>query len=91
VNLEIVQLSRYGFQAHTLIAVPINVWGEVTIQLGPAEVSRIQVAASRESGMGVYGFRLGEPDLIWRKFVNALYSGSTHADLEDATRFLTDR
>ncbi|MBL8395529.1 MAG: hypothetical protein JNK99_12425, partial [Candidatus Accumulibacter sp.] len=88
---EIVQLSRYGFQAHTLIAVPINVWGEVTIQLGPAEVSRIQVAASRESGMGVYGFRLGEPDLIWRKFVNALYSGSTHADLEDATRFLTDR
>ena len=40
---------------------------------------------------GMYGFRLGEPDLIWRKFVNALYSGSTHADLENATRFMTDR
>jgi hypothetical protein len=39
----------------------------------------------------MYGFRLGEPDLIWRKFVNALYSGSTHADLENATRFMTDR
>jgi hypothetical protein len=25
INLEIVQLSRYGFQAHALIAVPINV------------------------------------------------------------------
>jgi hypothetical protein len=62
-------------------------WGEVTIQLGPAEVSRIKVAACRESGSGFYGFLLGEPDLIWRKFVNALYSGSTHADLEDATRF----
>jgi hypothetical protein len=91
VNLEIVQLSRYGFQAHALAAVPIDVWGEVTIQLGPAEVSRIQVSASRESSGGMYGFRLGEPDLIWRKFVNALYSGSTHADLENATRFMTDR
>ena len=91
VALEIVQLSRYGFQAHALTAVPIDVWGEVTIQLGPAEVSRIQVSASRESNGGMYGFRLGEPDLIWRKFVNALYSGSTHADLENATRFMTDR
>ena len=91
VSLEIVQLSRYGFQAHALTTVPIDVWGEVTIQLGPAEVSRIQVSASRESSGGMYGFRLGEPDLIWRKFVNALYSGSTHADLENATRFMTDR
>ena len=91
VNLEIIQLSRYGFQAHALALVPLNVWGEMTIQLGPAEVSRIQVSASRESDGGIYGFRLGEPDLIWRKFVNALYSGSTHADLADATRFMTDR
>ena len=91
VDLEIIQLSRYGFQAHALVLVPVNVWGEITIQLGPAEVSRIQVAASRESEGGIYGFRLGEPDLIWRKFVNALYSGSTHADLENATRFMTDR
>ncbi|MCM8596984.1 N-acyl amino acid synthase FeeM domain-containing protein [Accumulibacter sp.] len=91
VNLEVVQLSRYGFRAHALAAVPINVWGEVTIQLGPAEVSRIHVSASRESGDGMYGFRLGEPDLIWRKFVNALYSGSTQADLENATRFMTER
>ncbi|WP_300453686.1 GNAT family N-acetyltransferase [Accumulibacter sp.] len=91
VNLEIFQLSRYGFKAHALSAIPINVWGEAMIQLGPAEVSRIQVSASRDSGEGVYGFRLGEPDLIWRKFVNALYSGSIHADLENATRFMTDR
>ena len=91
VNLEIVQLSRYGFQAHAPIAVPIDVWGEVTVQLGPAEVSRIQVAASRASGTGFYGFRLGEPDLVWRKFVTALYGSSTHADLQNATAFLNDR
>jgi len=91
VRLEIVQLSRYGFQAHAPIEVPIDVWGEVTVQLGPAEVSRIQVAASRASGTGVYGFRLGEPDLVWRKFVTALYGSSTHADLQNATAFLNDR
>ena len=91
VDLEIFQLSRYGFKAHALTPIPINVWGDAMIRLGPAEVSRIQVSASRDSGEGVYGFRLGEPDLIWRKFVNALYSGSIHADLENATRFMTDR
>ncbi|MBP6708828.1 MAG: hypothetical protein KA223_06680 [Candidatus Accumulibacter sp.] len=91
VNLEIVQLSRYGFQAHAPTDVPINVWGDVTIQLGPAEVSRIKALATRESGTAAYGFLMGEPDLIWRKFVNALYRGSTQADLEDATRFMTDR
>lgn len=90
-GLEIFQLSRYGFLAHAVRNVPINVWGEVTIQLGPAEVSRIQVCASRESDGGVYGFQMGEPDLNWRKFVNALYGGSTHADLENATRFMTEK
>ncbi len=91
IKLEVFQLSRYGFKAHALHPIPINVWGEAMIKLGPSEVSRIQVSASRDSGEGIYGFRLGEPDLIWRKFVNALYSGSIHADLENATRFMTDR
>lgn len=31
----------------------------------------------------------GEPDLIWRKFVTALYEGHTHTDLDQATRFLS--
>ena len=30
----------------------------------------------------------GEPDLVWRKFVTALYEGHTHSDLDQATRFL---
>jgi len=92
-DLQIVQLSRYGFQAHTLVYVPINVWGDVRIQLGPSEISRVKALATRESGDGAahFGFVMGEPDVVWRKFVNALYSGSTHADLEDATRFMTDR
>jgi len=29
----------------------------------------------------------GAPDLPWRKFVSALYRGTTYGDLENATRF----
>ncbi|MBL8397290.1 MAG: GNAT family N-acetyltransferase [Candidatus Accumulibacter sp.] len=91
VNLEVIQLSRYGFLAHAMANVPINNWGEMTIQLGPAEVSRVQVRASRKAEGGLYAFSLGEPDLVWRKFVNALYGGSTQADLENATQFMHDQ
>jgi hypothetical protein len=38
---------------------------------------------------GFYGFCLGEPDLIWRKFVTALYHGRTHGDLDEVTRFIS--
>lgn len=88
VALEVIQVSRYGFQARARTPVPLDVWGEATIQLGRAEVSRIKASASRDTGNGFYGFRLGEPDLIWRKFVTALYHGSTHGDLQEATRFM---
>jgi len=90
-RLEIVELSRYGFLAHATGVVPINVWGEAVVQLGPNEVSQIHVRAVSESGGGVHDFVLGEPDLIWRKFVNALYRGSTHADLQEATRFMLEK
>jgi GNAT superfamily N-acetyltransferase len=62
------------------------------IRLGKDEVSRLQVQAvpdSERKGEGLFGFRIGEPDLIWRKFVTALYRGQTHSDLDQATRFLT--
>jgi len=91
VRLDIVELSRYGFRAHTRTPVPINVWGEVIVQLGPREMSQTHVFAWRQAEPGAYDFELGEPDLIWRKFVNALYRGSTQADLEDATRFMVER
>jgi hypothetical protein len=90
-RLEIFELSRYGFQAYAQAGVPLNVWGEAIVRLGPSEVSQIYVLATRESASGVFDFELGEPDLIWRKFVNALYRGSTHADLENATRFMTEK
>jgi len=91
IHLEVIQLSRYGFLAHALDNVPMNHWGEMTIQLGPAEISRVQVRVSRQAEAGLIAFNLGEPDLVWRKFVNALYGGSTQSDLENATQFMHDQ
>jgi GNAT superfamily N-acetyltransferase len=91
-KVMVVKLSEHGFQALSKDAVPLNVWGEAKIELGRLERSTVKVMAVRTDAVGVggfYGFKLVEPDLTWRKFVNALESGTTHEDLENATRFLT--
>ena len=36
-----------------------------------------------------YGFQIGEPDLVWRKFVNALHDGRTQSDVDNASLFLS--
>lgn len=92
-DLLVVNLSLYGFQVHSRAALPLGEWGEATIELGKSEKSFNKAVAVRErvDGMpGFYGFQLAEPDLAWRKFVNAMQSGTTHDDLDNATRFLPD-
>ena len=89
VGMEVIQVSRYGFQARAREPLPISQWGEATIHLGKAETSIIQAVIIRDKGNCFYGFQIGEPDLIWRKFVTALYQGSTHSDLDNATVFLS--
>ena len=89
VGLEVIQVSRYGFQARAREPLPVDIWGEATIHLGKAETSIVQASAIRDKGNLFYGFQIGEPDLIWRKFVTALYHGSTHGDLDKATVFLS--
>ena len=91
--LQVVDLSLYGFQVYSKVALPLGEWGEATIELGSAEKSFTKAIAVRDraNGMpGFYGFQLAEPDLAWRKFVNAMQSGTTHDDLDHATRFLPD-
>ena len=61
------------------------------IRLGPAEHSRVRaLAVAGKKDVGFYGFKLAEPDLIWRKFVATLEAGTTHDDMDNATRFLVD-
>lgn len=89
--LQVVEVSWYGFQAQAKAELPLNIWSDATIQLGRNDISIVKVMAVRDkiNGFnGFYGFNLGEPDLVWRKFVNALRSGKTHGDLENATQFM---
>ena len=91
INIEINDISRYGFHARTSRKVPANVFLTAIIRLGANETSQLTVQAVNGSDIEdkhFCGFSIGEPDLIWRKFVNALYAGHTHTDLDQATRFL---
>lgn len=92
ISIEVSEISHYGFRARIKRAIPENVWMSATIQLGTKEVSRLTVQTVQESDVDnahYCGFRVGEPDLVWRKFVTALYEGQTHSDLDHATRFLS--
>ncbi len=90
-RLRVVELSETGFLAYTKQELPERVWGEAIVQLGAKErsVVRAMVMRSKHKGEGgMYGFKLDEPDLSWRKFVGALQFGATHEDLAYATQFL---
>ncbi|GHU29410.1 hypothetical protein AGMMS50256_14240 [Betaproteobacteria bacterium] len=91
IPIEIIEVSRYGFQAHVKKQLPLNIWFETIVQLGHSDISHIRSMVLRGSNNGsseFYGFSLGEPDLLWLKFVSVLYHGRTYSDLETATRFL---
>lgn len=90
-ELQVIEVSEYGFQAFARQELPLNVWSSATVRLGREEVSVVKALAVRDKANGFngfYGFKVGEPDLIWRKFVNALAHGHTHVDLEHSTMFL---
>lgn len=90
-SLQVIEVSSFGFQAHAKTPLPLNVWSDAKVHLGRLELSTVKALAVRDNANGFngfYGFKLGEPDLIWRKFVNALQQGKTHEDLEHATMFL---
>lgn len=90
-TILVIDLSLFGFAVLSHEPLPTDCWGEATIQLGRSERSTVKAMAVREHINrldGFYAFRLAEPDLAWRKFVNAMQSGTTHDDLDNATRFL---
>jgi len=91
VPIEVIEVSRYGFQARAQNALPLNTWCDTTIQLGHSDVSHVRSLALRENSNGsngYYAFRLGEPDIHWGKFVSALQRSTTYSELDAATRFI---
>ncbi|MDR0578150.1 MAG: hypothetical protein LBI87_11620 [Candidatus Accumulibacter sp.] len=87
ISVEVIEVSRHGFQARANKPLPLNVWFETIVQFGRSDVSRVRSLALRGSD-GLYGFRVENLDLLWRKFVSALYHSKTYTDLENPTRFL---
>jgi len=91
IPIEVNEVSRYGFRARVKQPLPADIWLRAMIRVGSNEVSLMQVQVAQETDCDdkhYVGFRIGEPDLVWRKFVNALYGGHTHTDLDQATRYL---
>jgi len=89
--VQVIEVSDYGFQAYANEGLPLNVWSSATVHLGRSEISVVKALAVRDRANGFngfYGFKVGEPDLVWRKFVSALNHGLTHGDLEHSTIFL---
>ncbi|WP_301100553.1 hypothetical protein [Propionivibrio sp.] len=94
ISIKVVEVSLDGFQAFAHGILPLNIWCDVTIKLGHADISRVSAYVLREKrseSRGLYGFRLGEPDISWRKFVSALNGSKIYSDLDNATRFLESR
>jgi GNAT superfamily N-acetyltransferase len=90
-EITMVDCSQHGFLAHSKTPITTQVWGDAVIRLGPTERSKIRaLVVGGKKDAGFYGFKMAEPDLIWRKFVGALESGTTHGDMDNATRFLRD-
>jgi len=85
--MQVIELSRHGFQAECAVPLPEGTRGEVEVELGQGCVARVQATAVRrhEAGGSVfYGFEVPAPDAVWQACVDALQAGRTHADLQPA-------
>jgi GNAT superfamily N-acetyltransferase len=83
-EVHVIEMSLGGFQAECKQALPLNVQGTATIELGKHETSRVSVVALRRKGTEFgeyYGFRLDAPDVVWQHCVAALEHGQTSEDL----------
>jgi len=82
--LQVIELSRHGFQAECSVPLPEGTWGRVEIDLGSRETAVVEATAVRRQetgGIVFYGFSVPQPDAAWLRCVQALNAGFTHAEL----------
>ncbi|HEX5125911.1 MAG TPA: hypothetical protein VFW00_04150 [Rhodocyclaceae bacterium] len=89
-RIKVIECSMTGFRARSENPLPIDVIGKVSIDLGELDHSHMLVHVSLRgtSDSEIFVFKIDEPDLAWRKFVNVLRMARTHSELSDATRFM---
>jgi len=91
ISFEVIDASLEGFQARAREQLPLNIWCDVTAQLGSAVVSHFRAMALRENNNGYngyYAFRLGKPDTAWERFVAMLEQSRTYDNLNSNSRFV---
>lgn len=82
--LHVIEVSLSGFQAESKLDLPTGAIGQASIELGKGEESHVtvNVMRRRETEAGTFfGFKLEEPDGVWRRCVAALEVGHTSEDL----------
>jgi len=82
--LNVIELSFAGFQAECKLELPTGSVGHADVELGKDEFSHVTIRVMRRKdtdGGSFYGFKLDEPDNVWRRCVAALEMGQTSGDL----------
>lgn len=82
--LQVIEISLSGFQAECLSQLAVGLTGEALIELGEGDRSQMHATAIRHKqidGSVFIGFKLDEPDRVWRQCVAALETGLTASDL----------
>ena len=83
-GVEVIEISLAGFQAECQIDMPLSADAEAIISLGEQDTAHIPAIVMRrkETDSGVFfGFKVEEPDAVWRACVAALEVGHTSSDL----------
>jgi hypothetical protein len=88
--LKVFECSGSGFRVRSARKLPVGSSGEVSIELGVSDRSRMKVTVLRLGSHDehIALIRIDQADLAWRKFVGALSHARTHEELEEATRFI---
>lgn len=82
--MTVIEISLSGLQARSALPIPVGVKGSVRVELGEHEHTTLEATVVRhhrgDSG-DFYGFRLTEPDEVWRRCVSALETEHVAGDL----------
>ena len=83
-TLQVIELSRHGFQAECSSPLPEGARGWVEVELGKHQSARVEATSVRRhesGGTAFYGFSVPGPDAAWLRCVAALDDARIHADL----------
>ncbi|WP_422013798.1 GNAT family N-acetyltransferase [Roseateles sp.] len=82
--MTVIEISLSGFQAQSRLDIPVGAEGLVRVELGSQDKATLDVTVMRHHHTDTgefYGFKLEEPDEVWRRAVSALETEHVAGDL----------